>query len=324
MSEKVDLKKVLEGLDTECRRSGDGEIHVYLNFAFEPQLFCGKSDVDVRVLTPDASKMLLERLNAEIRVPCRHEVIWGNNGWYTTTISHSKPRICKKKPEPEFRVLEPGEPAMPGDILFSSADDNLGECSNHYRNRFPGYQNDRRSKYKRKPWTKEEYLKRQAEWVEFYNLKPGDTVKVCCKAKDGQDGWEEFWCEEMYEAVGKVFRVKDIQTGGIQSVGDKYLYPFYVLQVVKKPEPVKPVEKIMASREPVKPKYREFRTPQEVLSWVQEHGQIVVKENGDWTTIIRCEKGTSGLYLTPAVLEYTDTWNHWKSAKDGTPFGVPE
>ncbi len=317
MSEKVDLKKVLDGLGTELRKSGDGEIYVYLNSVFEPQLSCGKSDVDVRVLTPEASKTLLERLNAEIRVPCRQEVVWGNNGWYTTVISHANPRICKKKPEPEYRVLEPGEPAMPGDILFSPAQDNLGDCSNHYKHAYPNFQNNSCSKYKRKPWTKEEYLKRQAEWVEFHNLKPGDMVKVCCKASYLRDGWHTAWMKEMTAAVGKEYKVTGISyeslLTGIQldlPDGEKMYFPFYVLQVVKNPEPVKP-------------KYREFRTPQEVLAWVQEHGQIVINDKGDWSTVLRASDGGDGQLFMAGVYGLGQK-ESLKSHKDGTPFGVPE
>lgn len=313
MSEKVDLKEVLEGLDTDLRKSRDGEIHVYLTSAFEPQLSCGKSDVEVRVLTLEASKTLLERLNAEIRVPCRQEVVWGNNGWCTTPISHVHPRICKKKPEPEYRVLEPGEPAMPGDILFSSADDNLGECSNHYKHRFPNTQNNSCSRYKRKPWTKEEYLKRQAEWVKFHNLKVGDTVKVCCAALDSQDGWGNTWEHPMTGLIDETTMVTEINHNiklFIPEDRSSLGFPFYVLQVVKKPEPVKP-------------KYREFRTPQEVLAWVQEHGQIVVNDRGHWSTVTRASvSGDGQLYM--AGVYGVGPISSLKSLKDGTPFGVPE
>lgn len=313
MIDQVNLLEVLKGLKTEYRKAKDNEICVYLTSAFAPELHVGVRGIDTRVLTPEASMTLLERLNAELRVPRKGDRVLRESGkWGVAAFDFSVYAICEKKPvEPEFRKLEPGEPVMPGDRLHGFRGEDIGEACNHYRDERPFVNGMCAVLYSRKPWTPEEYLKRQAEWVEFHNLKPGDTVKVCCKAKTDQDGWPEYWVEDMELAIGEEFKVKDIQSGGIQSVSDKFIYPFYVLQVVKKP--VKP-----------EPKYREFRTPQEVLAWVQAHGQIVVDAKGNWNTVTRSEIGTSGLILIPYNLASLDTWEHWKSAKDGTPLGVLE
>jgi len=328
MSAKVNIREILEGLDTTTRKADPNEICVYTTSKFEPELYVGVRDVDTRVLTEDASETLLERLNAELRVPCKGDRVLLEDGkWTTATYDYVLHAICEKAKKPEYRKLEPGEPAMPGDRLMDSAGNDMGIAENHYKHPHNQLvQDTRQSMYARTPWTPEEYLQRQAEWVEFHNLKPGDTVSVCCKAVADRDGWEEYWCEDMDEAIGTEFKVRDIQTGGIQSASDMYLFPFYVLQVVKKPAPVRPVEKIMDSRVPVKPepKYREFRTPQEVLAWVQEHGQIVVKEDGDWKSVTSVSKTTRGVDISQYGINIVDCWTIWKSAKDGIPFGVPE
>ncbi len=324
MSKEVNVKEVLKGLSTNVQKAKDGEIYAWMDSAFELQIGVGKSDVEVWVLTPTASKTLLERLNAELRVPEKGDRIYGSDGWYIASISYYGSRICEKKPEPvvpEIRFLEPGEPVMPGDRLHSGNGDDIGEAYNHYKNERPRFQNSAKTDYSRKPWTEEEYRKRQAAWVKFHDLKPGDTVKVCCKAVGYQDGWQNSWVSEMDGTVGQEVRVIGVSCDILMKGTDgfSYGYPFYVLQVTTGPAPM-PVEKIMHSREPVKPEFREFRTTQEVLTWVQEHGQIVIRENGDWSTVVRCEKSGSGIYFTPADLDVG--LESWKSAKDGTPFGV--
>ena len=319
MSKKVNIREILEGLITTTRKADRNEICVYTNSKFEPELHVGVRDVDTRVLTEDASETLLERLNAELRVPCKGDRVLLEDGkWTTATYDYVLHAICEKAKKPEYRKLEPGEPAMPGDRLMDSAGNDMGIAENHYKHPHNQLvQDTRQSMYARTPWTPEEYLQRQAEWVEFHNLKPGDTVKVCCKAGDRQDGWQDGFVDEMEVAIGKEFPVYGIRDFGIQvtaprEIFDKCNFPFYVLQVVKKPVPVKPEHK-----------YREFRTPQEVLAWVQEHGQIVVNDNGTWGSITGCSiSGDNQLYI-PGCFTY-GYYKNGKSLKDGTTFGVPE
>ena len=341
MSAKVNIREILEGLDTTTRKADRNEICVYTTSKFEPELYVGVRDVETRVLTADASETLLERLNAELRVPCKGDRVLLEDGkWTTATYDYVLHAICEKAKKPEYRKLEPGEPAMPGDRLMDSAGNDMGIAENHYKHPHNQLvQDTRQSMYARTPWTPEEYLQRQAEWVEFHNLKPGDTVKVCCKAKSKQDGWENSWLRKyMNGAVGKELKVTDVFPASgvkISAPGeewDELEFPFYVLQVVKKPTPVKPepVKPTPVKPEPVKPtpvkpepKYREFRTPQEVLAWVQEHGQIVVNDNGTWGSITGCSiSGDNQLYI-PGCFTY-GYYKNGKSLKDGTTFGVPE
>jgi hypothetical protein len=244
-------------------------------------------------------------------------------------IVRRKPRFsCEAtwdgNPESDYRPLLIGEPVMPGDIM-ETAD---GMCRllalQHYKDLIPRVQEHNSVvKYLRYPWKEQEYLKKQEEWIEFHKLKKGDPVKVCCVAKHGQDGWENSWVPScMTKDVGKTLFVSHLpethlpygirlsrSAQRIDQPGDfAFQYPFYVLQVVKP--------------EPKKPEFRPFRTPQEVLDWVKEHGQILIREDGQWRTVLRAEPGLkSGVYISPPVPE---PYQGWKSVKTGAVFGIIE
>ncbi len=129
----VDFQEALKGLSTTLRKAKDGELYVALTSDFGLTVQIGETDDLVRVLHPTSVMTLLERLNAEIRIPVVGDRVIGLDTWYDAAINHSVPRICKKKPKPEYRNLEIGEPVMPGDRLFNRRGESLGKAYNHYR-----------------------------------------------------------------------------------------------------------------------------------------------------------------------------------------------
>jgi hypothetical protein len=214
---------------------------------------------------------------------------------------------------------------MPGDIIETTDGNNTLLAAQHYKDLSPKVQESGSCvKYMRYPWTPDEYLARQKDWIEFHKLKKGDAVKVCCVAEDRQDGWEDSWLPVyMGKNVGHTMFVSKLSEPNLpygirlsssaqdidKPVDLVFQYPFYVLQVVKKPEP-----------EPKKPEFREFRTPKEVLDWVKKHGQLISKEDGEWRTVLRAETCRSGVYITPPAPEP----EKWKSVKSGAVFGIIE
>lgn len=329
MSDKIDFQEALKGLSTTLRKAKDGELYVALTSDLELTVQIGETDDLVRVLHPTSVMTLLERLNAEIRVPSIGDRVIGSSSsvWYTTAISHSVPRICKKKPKPEYRNLEIGEPVMPGDRLFNRHGESLGKAYNHYRRGTANVQGHSGPLYAREAWNRDEYASQQKEWVEFHNLKVGDTVKVCCKAVDSRDGWNNTWISVMDDAVGQECQVTEINHNIRLKIPDEGSlgFPFYVLQVVTKPEIAGISPHTIVLDDPKNPelKYREFRTPQEVLSWVREHGHIVVKDNGDWCSVLGATK-VDKTEFQPDGVSTRDYVYTWKSVINGTPFGVAE
>lgn len=68
-------------------------------------------------------------------------------------------------------------------------------------------------------------------------LKVGDVVKITRKAKDGENGWDNAWVEEMDRFVGKIGVVVDLPSDeGIKvyclEAGDYYSFPEFVLKKV--------------------------------------------------------------------------------------------
>ena len=81
---------------------------------------------------------------------------------------------------------------------------------------------------------KKSYEKRQAEC----GLKVGDFVKILRKAKDGENGWDNYWPEEADTWVGKTGEI--IEDGGgaglkvfLEEENDWWLFPYFVLENVE-------------------------------------------------------------------------------------------
>jgi hypothetical protein len=247
-------------------------------------------------------------------------------GFSVDVTWEGKPK-AKPRADADYRPLLIGEPVMPGDIIETTDGNNTLLAAQHYKDLRPKVQKSGSCvKYMRYPWTFDEYLARQKDWIEFHNLKKGDPVKVCCVAEHLQDGWENDWLPyHMGQNVGHTLFVSKLPEPDLpygitlsQPAQESDLpsdlpsgrmalqYPFYVLQVVKP--------------EPKKPEFRSFRTLLEVLDWVKEHGQLIIREDGEWRTVLRAETSGSGVYITPPVPEP----EKWKSAKTGAVFGIIE
>jgi len=82
----------------------------------------------------------------------------------------------------------------------------------------------------------------QEAWVELYNVEVGDVVKVLRTAKTRELGWVNSWVPEM--KPGRELKVTSITKNNVnlENVASRYGsslgYPFYVLEPVKKAEPV--------------------------------------------------------------------------------------
>lgn len=84
------------------------------------------------------------------------------------------------------------------------------------------------------------YAERQEKWIKENNIKKGDKVRVVRQAYDNEDGWDNFWAEDMDEAVGKVGTFSGIpavpRESGIDvdvpDVGG-FRYPYFVLEKVE-------------------------------------------------------------------------------------------
>ena len=89
------------------------------------------------------------------------------------------------------------------------------------------------------------YEKRQREC----GLKVGDFVKILRKAKDDENGWDNYWSEEMDTWVGKTGEI----IGGSEGVGlkvfleeenDWWFFPYFVLEKVEDKETPKHVDPV--------------------------------------------------------------------------------
>ena len=81
---------------------------------------------------------------------------------------------------------------------------------------------------------RQNYEKRQREC----GLKVGDFVKILRKAKDDENGWDNYWPEEADTWVGKTGEI--IEDGGgaglkvfLEEENDWWLFPYFVLENVE-------------------------------------------------------------------------------------------
>ena len=89
------------------------------------------------------------------------------------------------------------------------------------------------------------YEERQREC----GLKVGDKVKILRKAKDDENGWDNYWFEEMDTWVGKTGEI--IEDGGgeglkvfLEEENDWWFFPYFVLEKVEDNETPKHVEPV--------------------------------------------------------------------------------
>ena len=89
------------------------------------------------------------------------------------------------------------------------------------------------------------YEERQAEC----GLEVGDFVKILRKAKDDENGWDNYWPEEADTWVGKTGEI--IEDGGgvglkvfLEEENDWWFFPYFVLEKVEDKETPKHVEPV--------------------------------------------------------------------------------
>ena len=90
---------------------------------------------------------------------------------------------------------------------------------------------------------RQNYEKRHREC----GLKVGDFVKILRKAKDGENGWDNYWPEEADTWVGKTGEI--IEDGGgvglkvfLEEKYDWWFFPYFVLEKVEDKETPKHVD----------------------------------------------------------------------------------
>lgn len=87
------------------------------------------------------------------------------------------------------------------------------------------------------PGKEDSYEERQADWVEAYNIKVGDYVKILRKFNDFESGCAIAMDEdgEMDPLVGTVGKVSAIEDDSIEvdSKGDYWFWPYFVLEKVE-------------------------------------------------------------------------------------------
>ena len=84
--------------------------------------------------------------------------------------------------------------------------------------------------------TNELYDKLQETFIKQTGIKVGDTVKVTRVAETGEMGWDVYWNDEMKGNVTQ--KITEIRGNGNGfRLEDGYVYPFFVLEVVKNPLP---------------------------------------------------------------------------------------
>ena len=93
------------------------------------------------------------------------------------------------------------------------------------------------------------YEKLQKVWVEETGLKIGDKVKVLRKFEDYEFGSSPYWKSEMYQTIGEIGEVIEINTDSIKvNFGDdRWLFPFRALEKVEIPDTCRDV--LFLSRE---------------------------------------------------------------------------
>lgn len=72
-------------------------------------------------------------------------------------------------------------------------------------------------------------------------IEVGDKVRVLRRAKDHEMGWDNSWIDDrMDRFIGGVYEVAVVDEDGIRfssSVGPRFSFPFFVLEVVEKANP---------------------------------------------------------------------------------------
>ena len=86
------------------------------------------------------------------------------------------------------------------------------------------------------PRNREEYIKKQDEWVKNNNITKETMLRPTKKVPSHTNGWENEWAEEMVIAVNEGRRgyfVKNAKEYGIRlSIG--CCYPYFVLEIIEK------------------------------------------------------------------------------------------
>lgn len=84
--------------------------------------------------------------------------------------------------------------------------------------------------------TKTQYIAAEKSFIEFFNLKKGDKVKVLRKASHGEMGWGTVWTSGMNETVGEELTIHLFDTdedGNGIYLDSGYWYPFFVLELIR-------------------------------------------------------------------------------------------
>lgn len=102
--------------------------------------------------------------------------------------------------------------------------------------------------------TSEEYVKLQDVWLKATDIKKGDWVKVTRKADSHESGWNAVWVNEMWQAVGSVYRVCGFRGPFGVRLEDVegticFNFPFFILEPAEAPKPekyqFKPFEQVL-------------------------------------------------------------------------------
>ncbi len=84
------------------------------------------------------------------------------------------------------------------------------------------------------------YVEAQKKFIKTTNLKVGDKVKIVRKSFDHELGWDNKWCSDMNDTIGKIGVVREIMliSGiSISILGDGcWNFPFFVLEKVEEPK----------------------------------------------------------------------------------------
>ena len=83
------------------------------------------------------------------------------------------------------------------------------------------------------------YLQEQKDWIRNSGIKIGSSVKVVRAAMDMENGWGLCWNSEMYNYIGNIYKVKDIDyTYGLKLEecfveSYYYVFPYFILEPVE-------------------------------------------------------------------------------------------
>ena len=88
--------------------------------------------------------------------------------------------------------------------------------------------------------TRSKYIEAQEKFIEVTNLKVGDKVKIVRRSFGHEFGWDNKWCGDMDDTIGKIGVVREIMliSGiSISIPGDRcWSFPFFVLEKVEEPK----------------------------------------------------------------------------------------